>query len=154
MDKIQVSIQGKSYSVIGSEFGEMLSAVKSLPGRQFTATKVWQLSQSLEEARTALAPLQVLDEDGLLEAEIADIQRVQQRLLELQSQIEARMSSLSGEIKRYSFRSKSRIRASLVQEYGRLDHALADAKLPVEQLTEPQIKTMYAALRDMEREGE
>ncbi len=152
MDKIQVSIQDKCYSVIGGEFAAMLAAVKSLPGRRFTEKKVWQLPQSLEEARAALAPLQVLDEDGLLEAEIADIQRVQQRLLELQPQIEARTHDLYGEMQGYSFRSKSSIRAGKAMEYGRLGHALDYAKLPVEQLTEPQVKTLYAALRDMEGE--
>jgi hypothetical protein len=150
MEQVKVSIENRTYSVIGGEFWEMLEQVKSLPGRQFTSQKIWQLPFSLDEARARLAPLQVVDEDGLLEAEIKDIQRVQARILELRESIEKEVHSLDREVSSYSYRSKSRIKAGKAVEMGRLGYALQYASVPVEQLTEPQIKTLYAALRDME----
>jgi hypothetical protein len=152
MEQIRVSIEGNPYSVIGGAFWDMLAQVKTIPGRTMGAQKVWSLPVALAEARAALAPLQIVDEDGLLDAEIADIQRVQARLLELRQPIERRIHDLYDELSRYSRNSKSSIRAGKAVEYGRLGHALDYAQLMIEALTEPQIKTMYAALRDMEEE--
>jgi hypothetical protein len=150
VDQVKVSIGGQPYSVIGSGFWEMLDQVKAIPGRSIDAQKVWRLPLSLDEARAQLAPLQIVDEDGLLEEEIADIQRIQARLLELRPAIERAVRTLDAEISGYSYRSKSNIKAGKMREAGRLSHALDYAQVPVEKLTEPQIKTLYAALRDME----
>jgi len=149
MEQIKVSIDGKPYSVIGGDFYEMLEAVKAIPSRSYER-KIWCLPLSLEEARTTLAPLQVVDEDGLLEAEIADIQHVQSRILELKARIEQRVQSLDREVSGYSRNSKSSIKYGLAKSSSMLSYALRYASLPVEKLTEPQIKTLYAALREME----
>ena len=149
MDQVQITVTDGSYKVIGGEFWEMLEKVKSIPGRKYER-KVWTLPISLEEARKQLHPLQVVDEDALLEAEIADIQRVQARLLELRDAIERRVNTLDSEISRYSYRSKSSIKAGKAHDSALLYHALENASLPLEKLTEPQIKSMYAALREVE----
>lgn len=149
MERIQVVIEGKSYNVIGGKFWDMLEAVKAIPGRTYR-NKTWELPLPLEGARATLAPLQIVDEDDSLEAEVADIQRVQARLQELRPAIERRIRILDGEVSSYSFNSKSSIKAGKAIRSGCLSHALDYASVPVEKLTEPQIKTLYAALRDME----
>src|SRR5438552_8296461 len=101
MEQVNVSIEGQPYSVIGDEFYPMLEQVKAIPGRKYIE-KVWHLPLSLDEARAQLAPLHVVDEDGLLEAEIADIQRVQARILELKPAIERREHDLYDDFSRYS----------------------------------------------------
>lgn len=151
MEQVQVLIDGKTYSVIGGAFWDMLEAVKEIPGRAYER-KMWRLPLSLEEIRVQLAPLQVVDEDGLLDAEIADIRRVQNRLLELEPEIRQRTSGLYADVKSYSYRSKSRIKAGKAITMSNLDHAIEYAKLSIEQLTEPQIKSLYSALRIMEGE--
>ncbi len=149
MEQIKVSIGGQPYSVIGGDFYEMLEQVKGIPGRQYDR-KVWSLPATLEEARTTLAPLQIVDEDGMLDAEIADIQRVQARIQELRPKIERRVSDLDSEVRGYSRNSVSSIKAGKARASAMFSHALGYAILPVEKLTEPQIKTLYAALHDME----
>lgn len=149
MEQVKVSIKDQLYSVIGDEFWEMLERVKNIPGRQYIQN-AWRLPGTLDEARASLAPLRVVNDDELLEAEIKDIQRVQARILELRGVIEKEMNSLSGEVSSYSYGSKSRIKAGKAVAMGRLGHALDYASMPVEQLTDPQIKTLYAALRDIE----
>ncbi len=150
MEQIKVSIEGKHYSVIGGDFWEMLEKVKSIPGRKMLPDKVWSLPVTLDGTRAQLAPLQVVDEDGLLDAEIADIQRVQSRIQELRPRIEMRISDLDSEVRGYSRNSVSSIKAGKARGSAMLSHALDYATMPVEKLTEPQIKTIYAALRDME----
>jgi hypothetical protein len=150
MEQIQVTIEGKPYSVIGGEFYAMLNAVKDIPGCAYR-NKVWELPCLLDEARVALAPLQVVDEDGLLEAEIADIQRIQAQIVEMRSRIEWRISVLDQDVRGYSRNSKSSIKYGLASKSSLLGYALQYASVPVEKLTEPQIKTLYAAAREMEK---
>lgn len=152
MDKIAVSIDDRTLFVIGNGFWEMLGQVKSIPGRTMGAQKVWELPLSLDDARAHVSPLQIVDEDGLLDAEIADIQRVQAQILSMKLAIEARIEILSGEVSRYSRRSKSSIKAGVARTSACLSHALDYAAMPIEILAEPQIKTLYAALRCMEEE--
>lgn len=149
MEQIQVSIQGKPYNVIGGKFYDMLVAVKAIPGRQYLQ-KVWQLPLTLEEARVELAPLQVVDEDGQLEAEIADIQQTQALILAQKVRIEQWIVELDDEIARFSRNSVSSIKHGRAVQRACLQYALEYALLPLEKLTEPQIKTMYAAMRDLE----
>jgi hypothetical protein len=43
-DRIRVHIEGKEYNVVGSDFQQMLSAVKKVTGRRFVGElKIWQL---------------------------------------------------------------------------------------------------------------
>lgn len=151
MDSIKVSIEGSNYSVIGGDFWDMLAEVKDVPGRKFV-DKVWHLPCSLEKARELLAPLQIVNEDGQLEAEVADIQRVQKRVKEFAATIQSRSSTLYDEVQSYSRMSKSRVRAGKASTMTMLDYALQYADIPVEKLTEPQIKTLYAALREIGEE--
>jgi hypothetical protein len=153
MEKIQIRIDRKSYSVIGDEFWSMLEHIKAIPSRTFGTIggqRVWEVPGSLEDVQQQLQPLQVLDDEGLLQAELADIGRVQARLLELAPTIEQRIQALDREMSGYSFRSKSSVKAGLAHDSSLLAHALENAGFPVEQLTEPQIKGMYAALKLME----
>lgn len=149
MEQVTVFINGTPYAVIGGDFWSMLGRIKAIPSRSYSR-KVWSLPLSLEDARSQLAPLQVVTEDELLDAEIADIQRVQTRLIELTAAIEKRTQVLDKEVARYSYRSKSSIKAGLAHDSSLLFHALEDARIPSEKLTEPQIKTMHAALRLLE----
>lgn len=152
MEQIKIVIEDMPYSVIGGDFWAMLEQVKSIPGRTIDRQKVWHLPSSIEEVRRQIQPYQMVTEDELLDAEVADVQRVQARLLEMRPAIEEKMSTLDDEIGRYSYRSKSRIKGSMMQNNGCLYHALEYASMPVEKLTEPQIKTLYAALRRMGEE--
>src|SRR5579872_5365600 len=153
MEQITVQIEGQPYSVVGADFWEMLGRVRAVPGRVFRETgkqKTWELPCALEEARLLLAPLQIVDEDDLLDAEIADIWRVQRRLQELTSTIEQRVQELDGKIAGFSPGSRSKVKARYAHDSSLLSYALLYAGQPVEQLTGPQVKTLYAALRQME----
>lgn len=150
MEQLHIATSdGGVYNVIGGAFWDMLQRVKAIPGRRYEQ-KVWVLPLTLEETREQLKPLRVVNEDDLLDAEIADIRRAQSRILELRDSIEQRIGVLNAEVSRYSRNSKSQIRYSKARDSALLSHALENAALPLEKLTEPQIKGMYAALREME----
>lgn len=148
MDKIGVKVEDKKMSVVGSDFRTMLDVVRGFEDRVWQPqSKLWQLSQTADEVRDTLAAkgLQLVGEDELLDHEIEDIKRVQGVVLDSKEWIMRKISSLSEEIDRYSYNSKSRIKGGLCYSRSLLDWALEYAAVPVEKLTELQVGTLYKA---------
>lgn len=147
MDRLKVEIEGKEFTVAGGGFHEMLAAVKEIQGRRWDGDrKLWALPITLEEAKEALSEYQILgDEDELIEAEIAEIKKFQAWILEDEPAIRAEIKKISVEVSRYSFHSRSRIKSGLATDEACLRHALGSARMPIEQLTEIQIRGMKKA---------
>jgi hypothetical protein len=145
---LKVVVEGKEFAIAGGDFHERLSAVKAIAGRRCSGPPdyIWSLPLTLEEVREVLSEYQILgDEDEVLDAEIAEIQKLQGWILEDEAQVLAEAQSLDAKVKGYSFRSKSSVKASLARDAACLHHAINSAKLPVEKLAEIQIKGMKAA---------
>lgn len=151
INTLQIETDGQVYTVTGGDFYDMLAEVKAIPGRRWDGErKLWKLPLTLAEAKDALSEYQILsDEDEVIDAEIAEIAKLQQMILEDEEKVLAEVQSLDAKVKNYSFRSKSSIKASLATEAACLRHAIASAKMPMEKLTEMQIKGMKAACRLM-----
>ena len=148
MDKVAVKVEDKKFYVVGSDFRTMLGEVRSFDDREWLPlAKVWELVQPLAEVRDTLADkgLQLADDEDLLDHEVADIERVQRDVLESKEWIERKIAALSEEIGRYSYGSKSRVKAGLAYSRSLLGWALDYASVPVEKLTEMQVGTLYRA---------
>lgn len=122
------------------------------------ANKLWMINEA--EAKAALEAtrrhFEILDGRGIsqdeieaaqLDAEIGQIKANQEMLIEKQTYIEKVIAALNTAIKRYSYTSKSTIKACLARDRALLSHSLESATLPTEQLAELQIRGMAAALR-------
>lgn len=86
-------------------------------------------------------------EESQIEAEIAEIAENQKRILENKGRIEAEILDLSTKIARYSFRSKSSVKAGLARDRALLQHSLDNAAMPTEELAELQVRGLAAARR-------
>jgi hypothetical protein len=145
---LKIIVEGKEYTLAGGEFYEMKAAVSAIEGRHCSGPPdyIWNLPLTLEEAREMLGDYQILgDEDEVLDAEIAEIQKIQKWILEDEVEVLDEALRLDTKVKSYSFRSKSSVKASLAREAACLHHAITSAKIPVEKLAEIQIKGMKAA---------
>jgi hypothetical protein len=148
MDTIKIEVDGKEYTISEGEFFEMLASVKAIEGCRCSGPPdyIWKLPLTLEKAREVLSEYQILgDEDEILDAEIAEIQKLQKWILEDEAIVLAEAQQLDERVNSYSFRSKSSIKSSLAKDAACLHHAIASAKLPVEKLAEIQIRGMKAA---------
>ena len=144
---LKTEIKGKEYTVTGSDFYSMLAQVKAISGRKWDGNRrLWILPGDIEEVRAALPELQILgDEDEVLGAEIAEIQKLQRWILEDEEKVAAKRDELVAKRDRYSFNSKSRIKHAVAVDVACLDHAIDSAKIPVERLAEVQIRGMKRA---------
>ena len=86
-------------------------------------------------------------EDTALEAEIAKIEADQQYILESEDKISEWIDALDAQIGRYSFSSKSSVKGRMCRDRALLAHSLDNAKTPVEQLVELQVRGLAAAVR-------
>lgn len=146
--------------------GKFLEALKkAIPYTERSwdrAVKVWVVTPSCAEEAIALTRrfFDVVDgrqlsaaaiEDVQIEAEIAQIADDQNYIKERRDQIVNIISHLSEVIGRFSFSSKSRIKSAFARDRALLKHSLDNAELPVERLTELQVRGLAAARRLLER---
>lgn len=144
---LKIEIEGKEYTVTGSDFYSMLAQVKAVEGRKWDGNRrLWILPGAIDEVRAALPELQILgDEDEVLNAEIAEIQKFQKWISEDEKKVAAKRDELVAKRNSYSYGSKSRIKLAIATDAACLDHAIDSAKMPVEKLTEVQIRGMKRA---------
>lgn len=86
-------------------------------------------------------------EEDQIEAEIAEIAENQKAILGNKERIEAEIEDLGTRIARYSFRSKSSVKAGLARDQALLQHSLRNAAMPTEELAELQVRGLAAARR-------
>jgi hypothetical protein len=148
---LKVEIEGKEFQVTGGNFYDILTSVKAVPGRRWDGDrKLWILPLTIAEAKEALSEYKILgDEDEVIDAEIAEIEKLQKWILEDEEKVLTEAQSLDTKVKSYSFHSKSSVKASLATEAACLHHAINSAKMPIEKLAEIQIKGMKAACKYM-----
>jgi hypothetical protein len=127
--------------------------------RQWDATnKYWWVVKAQENKALEIAAryFEIIDgrnksvdeiEDAQIEGEIAQIIANQEEILKNKEYIQEIIERLSQAINRYSYGSKSAIKYALAKDRALLDHSLSNACIPVEQLTELQVRGMVAALR-------
>lgn len=151
VNTLKIKVEGKEFTVAGASFYEMLGQVKDIEGRRWDGDrKLWVLPLTQSEAKEVLSEYQILgDEDEVLDAEIAEIEKFQKMILENEAQIKVEIEGLEESVKTYSFRSKSSRKASMATDCACLRHALHSAKLPIEELAEIQIRGMGSACRIM-----
>lgn len=89
-------------------------------------------------------------DDAKLEAEMAKIAADQVEILKNEEYIQRIIAGLETAIAGYSFNSKSYVKGALARDRALLEHSLVNARVPVDQLVELQIKGMSAALRLIE----
>jgi hypothetical protein len=157
INALKVEIEGKEYTIVGDDFYSMLARVKDIQGRQWGEPlgkgKVWVLPGTLSEIGEILSPLEVLaDEDEVLNKELEEIAKIQKYVLDNERAISEESDNLGRQARSYSFNSKSRFKAAHLRNSGMLSHAIDYAKLPIEELSAPQIATLKAAVRYMEGE--
>lgn len=146
-----VAGDGRTYAVVGGEFHAMQANVKSFAGRRWNAeAKLWKiLNCSASEIQADLdEPFRLIPGADLEAEELRQIEDAQQQILAARARIEARMADLDAEIGRYSRSSTSSVKGGLAREQARLRYALQHASTPVDRLTEPEIRTLLAVVRE------
>ena len=86
-------------------------------------------------------------EEAALEAEVTKIEADQQYILNSEAKINEWLGALDGAIGRYSFSSKSSVKGRMCRDRALLAHSLRNARVPVEQLVELQVRGLAAAVR-------
>ena len=89
-------------------------------------------------------------EDAALEAEIEQIKANQAWIIQNEDDIRELIGKLSQRISRYSYTSKNSEKAAFASDRALLEHALDNARLPLEQLAEVQVRGMAAVVRRMQ----
>ena len=89
-------------------------------------------------------------EDAALEAQIVQIEANRQYILNNAEYIEEVIAALEDAVSGYSFRSKSGIKGRMARNSALLWHSLRNAKMPLEQLTELEVRGLGAAVRLLE----
>jgi len=146
---LKIEIAGKEYTVTGGDFYEMLSQVKAVEGRRWDGDrKLWILPGAIEEVRASLPELQILGgEDEVLDAEIAEIKKLQGWILEDFSAIEQEIADL--EANKGGYTGKWRNKEAKRRGAWCLRCAVKSASQPIEKLTEPEIAGMKRACEIM-----
>lgn len=139
-----------------------LKAIKAVEGRRWDGqAKAWFVpAGSKAEAVSALAEFfKVVDTDSVgeggaklakLDAMTDEIIENQKCILDNQERIEELIADMGGKIGRYSYTSHSRIKADLASDRALLQHALDNARLDPDRMTELQIRGLAAAVRFLE----
>jgi hypothetical protein len=154
IEVIEIQIDQSVLFVVGGEFDLMKNRIKALQGRKWDSdSKRWILNSSwtIESLTEELSGLgwTLVFEDALLDFEIAAIQQWQQNLIEIREQVEQQIEGLSDRIDSYSYRSKSQVKSNLVRDRALLLGALDAAQKSIEQLSEVEVRSLRAALREM-----
>ncbi len=88
-------------------------------------------------------------EEALIDAELAEIEANRQFILERAEEIEKRIGALDANVKSYSYSSRSVHKAAQARESALLAHALSNARMAAEELTEMQVRGLAAAVRKL-----
>ena len=149
MQTLKIEVAGSEYTVTGADFYEMLAQVKAIAGREWKGDrKIWALPGTIDEVRSNLHELQILgDEDDVLDAEIAEIQKFQKWILEDIPAIEQEIADL--EANKGGYTSKWRSKDAKRKGAWCLRCAIKSASQSVEKLTEPEINGMKRACEIM-----
>lgn len=145
--------------------GEFVSALKAeTQTRQWNGDfKVWTVEPAEADAAIAITAryFDVVDarkmskaqvEDAKLSAEIRKIQADQAWILENRAWFEEAIEALDGDVRTYSARSSSGVKARKAHDAALFGHALRYAAQPVESLTEMQVRSLSAARKIAETE--
>ena len=151
IDTLQIEAEGQVYTVTGGDFDNMLAEVQGITDRRWDGDRtLWILPLTLADAKKALSEYKILgDEDEVIDAEIAEIAKLQKWILEDEQEVLDEAQRLDAKVKSYSFNSKSSVKASIARNAACLHHAINSAKMPIEKLAEIQIKGMKAACKLM-----
>jgi len=154
----QIAIQGP----YDADFVRALKDAIPYTARKWDgAKKAWLVDLDHEQATLAIAGkyYELLDsrkmnaaqiEDAKIADEIARIKANQELVLKNEKWINDRIDSLSSEINRYSMRSVSNVKYGKAMDRALLQHALDNARIPVEKLTELQVRGLAAACHYLE----
>ena len=127
---------------VGIEYGDAVAALMQKHFGLFVDAR----QQSDDEQ----AEIEEQIEDAALTAEIEQIKANQQWVLEKEAEIKNLIEELSARIGRYSYTSSSRVKAAFASDRALLEHALDNARLPVEKLAEVQVRGLAAVVRRMQ----
>jgi hypothetical protein len=156
LKSVNIEVEGKLYQVIGGSFTEIVENIKRIEGRRFQSDrKVWVLPTLKKEEVLALLPenYQLLgDEEEVIDAEIAEIEKIFNLILEYKDSIQQEADRLWTKVKTFSFKSKSRVKDKLMGEAGCLRGAILASNKSVDTLSKPEILVMRKALEIMEIE--
>jgi hypothetical protein len=149
LDTLKLQIEGKVFTVTGGVFSEMLATAKDIEGRRWDGDRtLWILPLTLEEAKRALSDYKILgDEDEVIDAEIAEIEKLRGWILEDISAIQTEIEVLEAD--RGGYTGKWRNKAAKRNGAWCLRCAIKNAEKPVEQLTQPEISGMKRACEIM-----
>lgn len=109
--------------------------------------KVWGVSAEYADKATEIYNRYFGDTDAQIEKEIEQIKANQAAILEMEEHINEAIAALDDAISRYSFQSKSSIKGRMCRDMALLRHALNNARVPVDELVELQVRGMAAAIR-------
>jgi len=127
---------------VGIEYGDAVAALMQKHFGLFVDAR----QQSDDEQ----AEIEEQIEDAALEAEIEQIKANQAWIIQNEDDIRELIGKLSQRISRYSYTSKSSEKAAFASDRALLEHALDNARLPLEQLAEVQVRGMAAVVRRMQ----
>lgn len=152
---LNVQVEGKTLELTGGDFWAMKEFVADrdrFPGREYEGDrKLWVVPDvSLNEFKSLVEAQSwslLTNEDEALEAELSAIQSIQNWVRWHSEEISYRSEIAAAKAMEYSYRSKSREKTAAMVASGCFHHALKYAKMPVEELSEPQIATLKSALK-------
>lgn len=150
MDTLKIFVEGKEITLAGSEFFEILTAVKAIQGRRWDGDrKLWILPLTLAEAKEALSKYKILgNEDEVIDAEIAEIEKIKRWILEdipaINSEIELLEADRGGYTRRWRNKAAKRTGAWCLR------CAIKAAEKLVDDLTQPEINGMKRACEIMD----
>lgn len=154
-----ITTVGKEIKIESPYDGDAVRAIKAIEGRRWDASsKSWFVPiEAKAEAIEVIGKFfKVVDpatanvKMAKIDALMAEVSENQKAILDNQERIEGLIEDLSGQIRRYSPRSVSSVKAGKAQDRALLQHALDNAKLDPASMTELQIKGLAAAVRYLE----
>ena len=160
-----ISQSGNRISIQGPYDADFIKAIKDAVPYQSRewdgAHKAWLVDAEFEKTALKVAGqyYEIIDarklnaeqvEEAKLNDEVKRIKANQEYVLANEKWINDRIESLSSEISRYSMRSVSNVKHGNVMDRALLQHALDNARIPIEKLTELQVRGLQAARRYVE----
>jgi hypothetical protein len=146
---LKIQVEGKEFVVTGGDFYEILAEVKAIQGRRWDGDHIlWVLPLTLAEAKEALSDYKILgDEDEVIDAEIEEVEKLQEWILEDIPKIQAEIESLEAD--RGGYTGKWRSKAAKRSGAWCLRCAIKVAEKSVEEITGPEIASMKRACEIM-----
>jgi hypothetical protein len=147
-DSIKVEVEGRTFSVVGGGFREMLAAIKDIEGRTFDGQRrVWTLPCSLEVARETLEA-EGYEVQGAGDQERSNLEEANAAQMFIRAnadEIREMLKSLRADYERYSYRSTSQTKQQIGRRIGMLEHALRYAQSDLTKLDSQAIATLVKA---------